>query len=384
METDMKPTIVISAFEREKSLARLLKSVAKALTGDEPIKIVVGRKEGNENVRRIANNFVENFPNSEVVHPHAKMSLVDQFLFIGDLTKDEKSIILLEDDLMVSDSFYDFASSALDFFKKDTKVGGICLNSLSFNGYTKLPFYPIDDGSDIFFAQIPFYHGQAFTKSMWSDFRRWLDKFDGHLNHPSLPPVFRNFPSDEWFPTMTQFLLEKDKFFAFPRISFAVNFGEPGRHFRKPTEMFQSPLAHFRHEFRFKKFHDSRSVYDVHQELLPKILAPSLGISQAHQLVVDLYGSKHQYFLQSAELLLTTKPVHKSEVTFGSAMRPLEENIFNEVHGTFITLTNTDQLKKHPFVAHIQFAKLLYYHYPMHGINYGKRFKSAVLHRIFS
>ncbi len=383
-EIEDHPTVVVSAYERKESLTRLLASIAKAIDGDNPVIIVVGRKSGNEDVLRIAKKFSEKIPSCEVIHPTVKMGLVEQFLFIGDLTKEVGSIILLEDDLVVSDSFYDFATQALTFFRGEKKVGGICLNSLPFNGYTKMPFIPVDDGTDTFFAQVPFFHGQAYTKEMWNDFRRWLDRFDGYLDHLSLPSVFKTFPPDEWFPTMTQYLLETSKYFVFPRIAFAVNFGEPGKHFKKPTQIFQTPLAHNRDQFRFNKFTDSGSIYDVFQDLIPALVAKDLGISDPKGLTVDINGAKSLQFLNLTEEILTTKPVSNRKLGFGSLMRPLEENILNRIEGDFISLTTPDRIK-HPSLSNrIQHAKLLRYHFPMHGISYFKRIKAFVLKTLFS
>lgn len=379
----MVPTIVISAYERVESLHRLLNSLKKAVTGNERILIVIGKKNDNAKVFQIAKNFTMSYPNSEIIAPKHEMGLVDQFLLIGDLTSTEKSVVLLEDDLVVSDSFVDFTQSALGFFGNEVKIGGICLNSLAFNGYTKLPFIPIDDGSEVYFAKVPFFHGQAYTQTMWKDFRQWLDCFEGNLDHPGLPKVFREFPPDEWFPLMTEYLLETEKYFVFPRISYAINFGEIGKHFRRRTDMFQTPIAHSRKTTRLKKFKESKAIYDVFQELESFVLSPHLGIKDKEDLIIDINGARDVKELERTEFVLTTKPASSQERSFGKAMRPLEENVLSEVEGEFIKFTRPELVWRKRPAKRIQFANLVNYHYPMHGIGYKERMEALLLRRLW-
>ncbi len=376
------PVIVISAFERLHSLKRLLISLEKALVAITPkIFIVVGKKEDNFQVIQHAKKFVEKFNNAELILPSEKMSLVEQYYFVGDNFSKE-DFIILEDDLWVSDSFYHFASEALSHYSQDEKIAGICLSSMSFNGYTKFPFIPIDDGTDVYYAQIPFYHGQAFTSKMWHGFKNWLERNENpNWQTPHLPHVFRSFPLDEYFPIMTLYLIESQKYFVFPRISYSVNFGDIGRHFNKTTSLFQFPLAHKRNSFSFGKFSTSISVYDVYQELLPEIFKKENPMLKDFEFIVDINGGRSVSELDNIPdetYLLTTKPCKNKVNGFSNQMKPLEENVLSSMNGEFISLCRYGSLSR-KLCERKQIAKLSSYFYPYHGMGYAKRLLNRII-----
>ena len=109
------------------------------------------------------------------------MGLVDHIFFCGDLSQKYGNIILLEDDLAVSSVFYHFVAQALDYFTSDERIAGIALNALWFNGFIHTPFLPYLDDSNVFFLQIPWYQGQAYSAAQWGRFRNWRETAVRHI-----------------------------------------------------------------------------------------------------------------------------------------------------------------------------------------------------------
>ena len=92
--------------------------------------------------------------------------------FCGDLSLPLGPIILLEDDLVVSPVFYEFARQAVVQLGDDDRIGGISLNTLWFNGYKRWPFVPYLDDSDLFYLQVAWYQGTGLFSRAMETFRR--------------------------------------------------------------------------------------------------------------------------------------------------------------------------------------------------------------------
>jgi len=157
----MHPAIVILAYNRPNPLKRLLSSLTRAsYPPDHPIDLVFSidrREEGiHPEVASIAEGYRWPYGKKNLVCHDKRLGLVGNFYFSGDLSVEYGSLILLEDDLLVSPMFYWFASQALQNYQDDDRIAGISLYSLWFNGYTQFPFVPIIDESDVFFLQVPY------------------------------------------------------------------------------------------------------------------------------------------------------------------------------------------------------------------------------------
>lgn len=173
----MNPAIVISAYNRPASLARLLASIAKAdyPPGDTPLVISIDRGDDDRNraVAKIAEDWKWQSGRKQVIHHTEHLGLVRHVFFCGGLTQEYGSVIFLEDDLAVSPDYYKYAAQALRFYDHDERIAGISLYALWFNGYTKHPFVPLADDSDAFYIQVPYTQGLAWTQAQWTRFADW-------------------------------------------------------------------------------------------------------------------------------------------------------------------------------------------------------------------
>lgn len=346
---ELKPAIVVSAYNRPRALARLLRALAAAnYPGDQPVTlhISIDQGEGSEahEVRRMSQEFAwPHGPKQVVCHPQ-HLGLLKHFFLCGQLATHYGAIILLEDDLLVSPQFYNYAAQALSFFEDDERIAGISLYSLWFNGYTHFPFTPLADASDVFFLQIPYTQGQAFSKDQWQAFDDWrAAQSQQNQPTPRLHEMFDRFDAEDWFPLRTRFLVATQRYYVFPRQSLATGFGDAGTHFSRPSHFFQVPLQNFQDQFRLQPFDQAPAVYDSFFEILPERLDRLTERFHGLSYCVDLQGTKSKNNL-NAEYVLTTRPAHHAEMTFGRVMRPAEANLIVGVPGEGIHLCRREVL----------------------------------------
>ncbi|MFK7800089.1 MAG: hypothetical protein AB8G95_00525 [Anaerolineae bacterium] len=343
------PAIVVAAYNRPDSLERLLTSISQAqYPADAHIPLVISIDGGGENghhVREVARNFEWEYGPKELIEHPKNLGLIEHVFTCGDLSQRFGEIILLEDDLFVGRAYYLYAQQALAFYQPDSDIAGISLSALWFHGFTQLPFTPYLDGSDCFFMQVAWYQGQAYTADQWRRFREWLAE-DGSpvTESDNMHSLFSQFPNTDWFPLKTRYLVKTGRFYAFPRHSLVVNFGETGTHFAEKTTFFQVPLQEGQSKWHFQTLADATAVYDSWQEMLPsrvKRLAPTL---ESFDFVADFYGERDVTSVE-AEYLLTTQPSIQTERSWGLTMRPPVANLVHEILGNGISLVRPDQIK---------------------------------------
>src|SRR5687768_8098504 len=101
------PAIVITAYNRPEGLSRLLKSVADASYDSNNVTLVISIDKSDSNkVYELADSFEWKYGQKKVIKHNEHLGLKEHILRCGDLTDQYGSIILLEDDLIVSPWFY--------------------------------------------------------------------------------------------------------------------------------------------------------------------------------------------------------------------------------------------------------------------------------------
>lgn len=344
------PAIVVVAYNRPDSLARLLHSISQArYPARQSIPLVISIDGGGSQsaaVRGVAAAFDWPYGDKEIIDHQENLGLVAHVFCCGDLSERFGRIILLEDDLFVGKGYFEYAQQALAFYADDPQIGAVSLSALWFHGFTQLPFTPYPDVGDSFFMQLAWYQGQAYTADQWRRFREWLAE-NGPDGWPvatdNMHPMFSRFPKTDWFPLKTRYLVKTGRFYAFPRESLAVNFGETGTHFAKQTPFFQVPLQESPRRWHFEPLATAVAVYDSWQEMLPdrlKRLAPEL---QRYDFETDFYGERDAS-RSTADFLLTTQPSAGYERRWALAMRPPEANLVHGVAGDGIRLVRPDSV----------------------------------------
>jgi len=344
----MTPAIVINAYNRPYALARLLTSLGRAHypAGSKiPLVISLDPSEKTPEVRAVAEQFDwPHGPKNIIVHEQ-HLGLVRHFFACGDLSQTLGSIILLEDDEVVSPVFYLFAQQAMTFYAHDEAIGGVSLYALWFNGYTRQPFTPLPDEADVYFLQVPFTQGPAFTPSQWSGFRDWCaaQHADAGLADRMHPAWFR-FPPNDWFPLLAKYLVATRRYFVCPRVSLVTNFGDTGTHFAQSTLFFQAPLQRGKAVYCLKPLAESAIVYDSFFELLPERLNRMTDCLHSYVYDVDLNAIKSRRNLPS-EYVLTSRLCRKALYSFGKLMQPMEANVIDQVPGRGIYFCRSDDVR---------------------------------------
>ena len=207
------PAIVISTFNRPKSLERLLHSISLGNYPNTDIKLIISidyeDSELNRTCCRIAKNFKWDFGSKEVIVHKENLGLKKHILSCGDLTRIYDTVIVLEDDLYVSPNFYTYSLEANDFYYYDKKIAGISLYCHKKNILNNFPFEPIDDNCDVYFLKLASSWGQLWNKIQWGNFRKWYGESKNRTIVESVPKYIRNWPETSWLKHYTNYLVIK-------------------------------------------------------------------------------------------------------------------------------------------------------------------------------
>jgi len=340
------PAIVIVAYNREKPFIRLLKSLGKAIYYDFDVPLIISiDKGGSERIINISENYVWEHGTKKIIRHTQHLGLKDHLISCGDLSKEYGHVIILEDDLMVSQFFYDYAVKSINWF--DTaSIMGISLYSPRHNIYTNYPFIPIEDGFDNFYIQMPQTWGQIWGKETWSSFKKWFENEEYLRKLDKSYPIFIDKWSDKSYAKyIWQYMVEEDLYFVIPRTSFTTQFGEFGTNFNQAVTHFQRPLSIGTQEFKFSTFEKSNSKYDSHYELFPEIISKFNDEFEERSFIMDINGSK---IINPNEdrYIVTTKPMKRPLREYALQMKPPELNIINKIEGEGINYGTSYEITK--------------------------------------
>ena len=353
------PAIVTICYNRPDSLKRLLSSIERA---DYPegvsVPLVISiDKSDTDAVVKVAKEFQWKHGEKVVLERNPRMGLKAHVLACGDLTKDYGSIIVLEDDLYVSPSFYEYTVKALDFTNGDERIGGISLYNHLFNVHVRKSFCAIDDGYDNWYFQLASSWGQAYSKDQWDGFKAWLEIHkDDNLAKTFVPANVSSWSEKSWLKFYIAYLIDTDKYFLYPRISLTTNFGDVGSHAVKADADLQVPLMGRTKSLycSFSKLEHSESVYDAFFENTrmrsdafssaednndnKHSTDDSIDSNKDKKCLMDLYGYKPVEAMlkedKSYDYVLSSKILpFKILKSYGRQMRPIEANIVYEVAG---------------------------------------------------
>ncbi len=336
----MPPAIVVNAYNRPQALARLLQALQRAEYPrdlDIPLVISIDRG-GSDEVQQVAAACTWPFGPKEVLVRDQHLGLVGHFFACGDLVEKYGSIVYLEDDLLVSPVFYDYADQALAFYQHAEHIAGVSLYGLWFNGYTQQPFLPLADGSDAFFVQTPYTQGLAFTHAQWQAFKNWHHS-PTSIAVPAAPmhEAWFHFDREDWFPHLARFVVTTDRYFVFPRVSLVTGCGDAGTHFARASRFFQAPLQRNKQCYQFNPLDQAVAVYDSFFEILPDRLNRLTGAVHDYDYTVDLYAIKSPANVR-ADYVLTSRRCRRPVCSFGKVMWPIEANVIENVPGEEIFL----------------------------------------------
>ncbi len=369
LEVQVRPAVVVAAFNRGQALARLLDSLNRSdCPAGTPLVISIDGG-GGEAVYRCAEDFEWQHGSKQIIAHDKNLGLKQHILACGDLTKTFGSIILLEDDLYVTSGFYGYTQDLLERYQHDSRIAGISLYCNEVNHIARLPFTPLNDGYDVYFHQYGASWGQAWTTGQWSKFRAWLDLHldmtDDEIGIERLPSYIAGWPSGKsWLKYFNLYLVDQQRWIVYPRVSYSTNCGDAGENCPALGSKLQAHLASgFKAPMRLPDFEDSDACYDVYFEIAKHILAKRCAFLGSVDIQSNLYLKKDPMHLV-CEKVLVPYPHPQAQHSFGLGLKPIEMNVMMQYPGNRISLIDRDQLSEGRPPAYL-LQHLLYYAGPM-------------------
>lgn len=334
-----KPTIVVPVFDRESCFSRLLEKLNESYYPKDNIDLIISiDNSNNTNIFDMAEEFVWKHGIKEIIRHNKHLGLKEHIFFCGELTKKYKAIILIEDDVILSKEYYQFASSALKFFNKNKDVFSISLTSFPYDEFAKRQFYPIDDGFDNYFTNTAATWAFTLTDRNWKPFRKWFSKNTKlEMDFTGLPEAVISWSEGSFKKILDLYLLEKSKYFAIPRKNLAVNSGNVGTHYSQENLNFSVPILISKCEYKFTPLNKSIARYDAFLELETERLKQLVPNLKNYDFTTDLKGIKSIDTIKT-KYILTSRECNCPIRSYGLKLIPFEMNIIENIQGDYFHL----------------------------------------------
>ena len=359
----MKPAIVVVGYSRPKSTLRLLNSIGNAIYDIDDIHLIVSIDECDKSneVEEVANKFNWKYGTKTIIRFDQRQGLKNHIIKCGDLTKRYESIILLEDDLVVSRDFYLYTRKAHDYYNRYDEICGVALYSYSYNVFNHYNFIPEKNQFDVYLGQMVCTWGQSWTYKQWNSFKNWYIE-----NEDKLPEVNNNLPKivstwkRSWGKYFATYMSEKNLSYIYPYVSRTTCFSDIGEHNSSKIALtyVQVPLSNTEQNqynlgspetlIRYDPFFD-RIFYNQNQIAG---IDSNLICNDINNMKSNLNGKK--YILSNDDLKLSKIK------SFGLSIRPIELNIIHEIPGENLFLYEINDNKKDNKIIRNKSIKSLY------------------------
>ncbi len=358
----MNTPIVVLCYNRPDSLNRILSSLTKSAI-EQNVSLIISIDYQNsilhKKVKEIASNYQWPFGEKIIIEHKENLGLKKHVISCGDLSVKYGSVIILEDDLIVSPYLYDYTQHALNKYENESLIAGISLYSFEWNQIADRAFTPAQEGHDIYFMMMPISWGQVWSKKMWLNFKKWYDEYKSasFLEMNTIPENVKKWSKYSWLKYQVAYCIEQQKYYVYPYISLTTNFTDLGQHVKKPQGIYQVPLLNGKKIYTHLPESNMAIKYDgfYERENLGKVM----GIDES-QLCIDLYGQKRNK-LKKQYWLTSSVENYKIIKSFALQIKPHELNIINNINGDEIFLYDTFLKEKkmhHKFK--IEAKKILY------------------------
>lgn len=320
--------IIVVAYARPKETVRLIQSIKAAhITEGTDLIISIDYSDVQQEIINSMKNFIWEYGELKIIKHDKNLGLKNNVLFCGDLSVNYDAVIVLEDDLVVSNMFYKFAVQVLKKYQEFDMIAGISLYSHHTNIGAKLPFFPKYNGFDTYLMQYAQSWGQVWSQKMWMNFRIWFNKFDIHnFNKKGIPDYILEWDNKSWLKYYLIYIIDKNLFFVYPYFSLTTNYSERGVHSKSFNSNYMVEIQDkINREYYLPDISDSIK-YDVYFERVDII--DKIESIYKMNVIVDLYGKKT--IRKSNNLLFSTQRLkYKCLNQTGLVLRPHEENLIN-------------------------------------------------------
>ncbi len=331
----MKLAICVIAYNRVNSLRRVLENLNSAIYDNDNVDLIISIDySGIDDVKRVAEEYKWDFGRKRVIAYESNLGLRAHVLKCGDFTQEYDGLIVLEDDIYVSKSFYLYAKAAVAEYCNDERIAGISLYSFSSNYHNWLPFTPIRSDSDVYLMQNAQSWGQVWMKTQWQMFKEWyLDNNSDFTEMPHLPKSICGWKKS-WLKYHTRYCIENNKYFVYPYIALTTCFSDVGEHTSEISTLVQVPILNgIKRSYKF----DPTIKYDAFFENMD---IPGALNMESQDVCVDLYGEK-QNRLKCRYWLTLSRQRYKVVKTFALQLKPMDQNVIDDIDGNEIILYDT-------------------------------------------
>lgn len=345
--------VVAIGYNRIDSMKRLLESLSRAkYSGPVPLVISIDAS-GCQPLYDYVQTFNWEYGDKYVLIKEQRLGLRDHIIACGDLTKYFKAVIILEDDIFVSEYFYDYVKKAVDLYDKDERIGGISLYRPNMD--RNLPIDFVVDGNDTFAYQNVESWGQCWTERMWREFREWYKDTPEHDFSLVDMPAFMKAWKKAWSKFYMAFQIETGRYFIYPSVSHTTCFSEAGVH-GNTSSIGQTVLLSGKKNYELKPF-EQLTCYDIYGT--NRDVYKWMGLSES-ELCVDFNGT-HDNANHCRYILSPYKYPYRIVKEFALSLRPIELNVKYQLSGKGLYLYDTvDGSKK--IVEKSYPVSLAYYH----------------------
>ena len=333
----IKPAIVAVGYNRPMSMKRLLASICVASYPVKDITLIISIDESSKSdeIQNIAEKVQWNYGEKIIRRFSKRQGLRNHVLKCGDLSQEYGAVIVLEDDLIVSNSYYYFVYEAVNYYKNEKNIAGISLYSHAWNGYALCHFSPQKSPYDTYLGKYSISWGQCWLKDRWADFRKWYTLHEDKLplTNNRMPENISHWNKHSWGKYFATYVVEKDIYYVIPYDSMSTNFSEIGEHNKVMNTAHQvSLLEGVKKTYVFPPYQEAVK-YDIFFERIFDVVN---GIN-GDEICVDINGLKRT--TNNKKYILTTKKLpYKKIASFGMIMRPVDLNIIHLVSGNDIYL----------------------------------------------
>lgn len=337
--------IVVVGYNRLNALQRLLRSLLAAdyFSEHPPLVISIDCSE-NEELYRYVREFEWPYGRKYLRIQQERLGLKNHILSCGDLTSYFKGVILLEDDLFVSTDFYHYSCAALDYYNEEQRVAGISLYAHEMNGYVGLPFFPLNNGCDVYAVQAVSSWGECWNARMWSAFRDWFAQIgEENLDFRNLdvPETMKQW-KQAWSKFFNAYLIATNRLFIYPYVSLSTNFSDAGEHGCADDAVVQVSLQCGRRNYDMRSI-DQLVTYDIFSNNIS--LYSALGLSK-EDLCLDVYADRGNPY--KCRYWLTPKKLpYKRVKSYAMSCRPIELNVLYNIQGEKLHLYDTSNTASH-------------------------------------
>lgn len=336
----LKPAIILVNYNRPDCTKRILESIgnAKYLFSRIPLIISIDCSEKTSEIEKIAKDFEWKYGDKIIVKYDERLGLKKHILKCGEFSEKYGAVIVLEDDLYVSNNYYQYAVQALSRYRKEERVAGVSLYSHWWNGYGNCFFTPEKSHFDTFFGQFSITWGECWTKEQFNRFKMWLQDNQEFIDDPLLPKDVSKWGIKSWGRLFFRYLVKNNLYYVIPYNAFLTNFSNAGEHNDGVSSCHQVPLDRSTKEkiFSFPSLEEG-VLYDSFFDRILKTSDEIENIS-GDKICVDLNHCKRVSF--DKKYLLTDVKYRKLKKihSYSLCLRPIEDNALRGITGNDIFL----------------------------------------------